>query len=231
MYIKKYNILFTSQPPEMASFWDGEAWKNLPALKVSRYRPESSTHQPDTQCKLLYDCDCIYGIFRVKDRNVRCVHEEFQSEVYKDSCVEFFVQPKDTGGYFNFEFNCGGAMLASYVTDPTRIGGRIREFTPLTPGDDVQVKRYSSLPSIVEPETAEPIVWFLGFSIPFAVLEKYAGKLTIDSGQVWRANFYKCGSETSMPHWASWTPLSELNFHLPANFGKIQFAPKSLSTD
>ncbi len=224
--MKKYKVIFAKQPPEMDSLWDGAVWKNMPALDISCYRPESGLHRPETQAKLLYDRECIYGIFRVNDQHVRSVHTGFQSEVFKDSCVEFFVQPKATGGYFNFEFNCGGALLASYITDPTRIAGKVREFIALTPEDDLQIKRYHNLPRIVEPEITGPIVWFLGFSIPFAILGKYAGTLDAVSGQVWRANFYKCGNDTSLPHWGSWSPLRELNFHLPENFGEIHFAPQ-----
>lgn len=226
MDTKKYVITFTSRPPAIDGPWDSTAWKDVPALEVACYRKESSKHRPRTGCKLLYDLDCIYGIFRVEDEYVRCVHTEFQSEVYKDSCVEFFVQPKGTGNYFNFEFNCGGALLASHVTDPTRIAGRVKEFTPLEPIDDLQIKRYHSLPRIVEPEINHPVTWFLGFSIPFAVLEKYAGISAPAGGDIWRANFYKCGNETSHPHWGSWSPVHELNFHLPADFGEIEFIPR-----
>lgn len=140
---------------------------------------------------MLYDRYFIYGIFRVEDQHVRCVRTGFQSAVYKDSCVEFFVQPKAAKGYFNFEFNCGGALLASYVTDPTRIAGTVSEFTPLAPDDDLQIKRYHSLPKTVEPEMTRQVIWFLKFTIPFAVLEKYIGHLTEVSGHIWRANFYK----------------------------------------
>ena len=225
MGAQKYTVLIAKQPPDINSLWDGAAWENIPELEVSHYRNEGSAHRPGTQCKLLYDQDRIYGIFRVEDKHVRCVHTGFQSEVYKDSCVEFFVQPRATGGYFNFEFNCGGALLASYITDPTRIAGKVREFIPLTPEDDLQIKRYSNLPPIVEPEITRQITWFLGFSSPFAVMEKHIGALVEADRKEWRANFYKCGNETSQPHWASWSPLSELNFHLPADFGKIQFMP------
>lgn len=225
MLMKEYKIKFANQPPEMRNLWEGKAWRNIPALKISSYRPESSPHHPETQCKLLYDEKNIYGIFRVDDKYVRSLHTEFQSPVYTDSCVEFFIQPKNSKGYFNFEFNCGGALLASFVTDPTRIGGSVRECTSLTPDDNFQIKRQSSLPRTVNPEITENIVWHLEFSIPFAVLEKYAGSLRNTGGQVWRANFYKCGNETSHPHWGSWAELSGLNFHLPADFGKIHFLP------
>lgn len=59
---------------------------------------------------------------------------------------------------------------------------------------------------------------------PFALLEKYAGVFEEIGGQAWKANFYKCGSETSHPHWGSWSAIDALNFHLPAKFGDIRFA-------
>jgi len=87
----------------------------------------------------------------------------------------------------------------------------------------VQIRRYASLSSVVEPEISTPLVWTLEFSIPFAVLEKHVWPLGNIQEQVWRANFYKCGNETSHPHWASWAPLSARNFHDPASFGQIEF--------
>jgi hypothetical protein len=159
----------------------------------------------------------------VEDQYVRCIHPRFQSDVWKDSCVEFFVRPKNGEGYFNFEFNCGGALLAAYVTDPTRAGCSLKKYIPLTPDDDQQIQRYASLTPIVEPEITKPVVWTLEFSIPLIVLEKYVGQIGTLKEKIWHANFYKCGNETSRPHWASWTPLSARNFHDPSSFGQIEF--------
>ena len=223
MNIKHYTVLLTNQPPEMQGLWDGFVWQNVPALEVGNFRPESSKHRPRTRCKLLYDRERLYGIFRVDDQYVFCVNTGFQTDVYKDSCVELFLQPKSNGGYLNFEFNCGGALLASYVIDPTRVDGRVKQYTPLSPDDDRKIIRYSNLPRIVEPEITTKQIWFLEFSIPFAALEKYVGALGDISGQTWQCNFYKCGNETSHPHWGAWSEVNELNFHLPACFGSIQF--------
>ncbi len=41
-------------------------------------------------------------------------------------------------------------------------------------------------------------------TIPFAVMEPYVGPIPDATGQAWRGNFFKCGSEISHPHWASW---------------------------
>ena len=223
MNIKTYTVSVTKLPPEMHGLWDGAVWQNVPSLELSDFRPEGSAHRPQTLCKLLYDQEKLYGIFRVDDQYVRCVNTGFQADVYKDSCVELFLQPKASGGYFNFEFNCGGALLASYITDPTRIGGRVKQYSPLTPADDRQIRRYHNLPDVVEPEITHKQIWFLEFSIPFAALAKYAGPFKEISGQTWRGNFYKCGNETSHPHWGAWSPITSRNFHLPASFGSIQF--------
>jgi hypothetical protein len=223
METKHYTILFTKRRPDGQCLWEGSVWEKAITLAVDCFRSESSAHRPQTFCKLLYTQKRIYGIFRVEDQFIRCIHAGFQADVYKDSCVEFFVQPKEGGGYFNFEFNCGGALCASYVTDPARVAGRVKEFLPLTVDDERQILRYASLPTIVDPEIETKLVWYLEFSIPIALLEKYTGQLGQIKGQRWRANFYKCGDETSHPHWASWAPLAARNFHAPACFGSICF--------
>ena len=55
------------------------------------------------------------------------------------------------------------------------------------------------------------------------MLARYSGPLGTLAGRAWRANFYKCGDQTSHPHWAAWSPVDELNFHLPRCFGTIAF--------
>ena len=215
----------TAFPPESARNWNGPRWRETPSLVVGCFRPEGTSHRPYVTCKMLYDESHLYGLFLVEDRFVRCVHTGFQAPVYEDSCVEFFVEPRPGKGYFNFEFNCGGAMLASYVTDPARIGRQVAEARPLSPEEGQQVTIYASLPSVIEPELAYEVTWSLGFSIPFALLEGYLGSLGELEGQEWRGNLYKCGNKTSHPHWASWAPLSDRNFHAPQDFGTLLFAP------
>jgi hypothetical protein len=220
---KEYSIDRIVTKPEMKGLWDGPAWRHVPSLDVAEFRPESSSHRPRTRCKLLYSPHTIHGIFRVEDKYVRCLHNGFQSDVWKDSCVECFLQPNPSRGYFNFEFNCGGAMLASYVTDPTRVAGKVSGTLPFSIEECKAISIYHSLPDVVDPEVPEQTDWRLEFSIPLKLMEAYVGPIAPLRGQAWRANFYKCGNETSHPHWASWSPIEELNFHLPRNFGSITF--------
>jgi hypothetical protein len=128
----QYNVHRAVLLPEFEGKWDSPAWKQAERAELTHFRPEGSDHRPKTSAKLLYDRTGIFGLFRVQDRYVRSVHTEYQSPVYRDSCVEFFIQPKPHKGYFNFEFNCGGALLSSYITDSTRVPGGFRDLTNLS---------------------------------------------------------------------------------------------------
>jgi len=203
--------------------WDGPAWNPTKILSAAAFRPESADHRPLTEARLGYQAGFLHGMFKVQDQYVRCVHTRFQDHTHLDSCVELFVQPKPGMGYFNFEFNCGGCLAVFYITDHTRTPDGFAAFTYLTPEDISTLKVYPSLPPVVEPEIASPLTWTLGFSIPTNALERYIGELGPLSGQTWRANVYKCGDQTSQPHWAAWAPVTELNFHQPNDFGIFSF--------
>jgi hypothetical protein len=218
-----YTVHRAEPPPHLADRWDDEPWRDVPSLPVAHFRPEGSAHRPRTRVKLVFDNEALYGLFRIADRFIRCVHSGFQAPVYKDSCVEFFVQPRPDRGYFNFEFNCGGALLASYITDSQRTEDGFAAWQPLRPEEGARIGVESSLPAIVEPEIRVPRTWQLAFRIPLDLLAAYGGPLTAPAGCVWRANFYKCGDATSHPHWAAWQPVTALNFHLPQCFGRLCF--------
>ena len=219
----QYIVRSAAVKPDLTGHWDGPAWDQAETLELIHFRPEGSDHKPKTSVRLLYNSSGIFGIFRIEDHYVRSIHTKYLSPVYKDSCVEFFVKPKQDKGYFNFEFNCGGALLCTYIVDPTRTPEGFRDFLKLSEEDGKQILIYHSMPDIVELEITEAVTWFLEFFIPFSLLEQYVGSIGNVSNQSWHANFYKCGDETSHPHWASWTPLPEKNFHMPECFGTLSF--------
>ena len=222
---RPYDLYPAHQRPEFEGLWDGAAWSGVPVLKIDQFRPESSAHRPVARAKLLYSMEGLYGLYQVQDRYVRCVHRRYQDPVFKDSCVEFFVQPRSDKGYFNFEFNCGGSLRAFYIEDPTRTSAGFKAFSCLTKQDGRQVRIYHSLPSLMEPEREDPVTWHLEFHIPLNLLEKYLGSVETHPGVTWRANLFKCADQTSHPHWAAWSAVNALNFHLPECFGAIRFMP------
>jgi len=201
----------------------GAAWAGAETITINHFRPEGSDHRPRTTLRLLHSGRTIHGLFEVEDCYVRSRYLNYGDPVYRDSCVEIFLQPKGAGGYFNFEFNAGGVFLCFFITDPARVAGAFKEYVRPGARDMAGVRVRGSLPRTVEPEAASPMTWWLAFAIPVPALEKFAGPLGDLSGQTWRGNAYKCGNETSHPHWGAWAPVDALNFHLPHCFGELAF--------
>ena len=115
-------------------------------------------------------------------------------------------------------------MLCHYVINHNReTNGPMKEFKVIDTVLAEKVKIFHSLPEIVDPEITAPTTWFLEFKIPFSILEEYCGPIGNVAGTEWRANLYKCGDKTSHPHWASWAPITKLNFHLPDCFVPVVF--------
>src|SRR5690348_1049325 len=104
-----YIIRAATTLPGLDPDWHDPLWAQAETLEIAQFRPESSPHRPRTFARLLHEPRGIHGLFQVHDRYVRCLRTNYHDAVWKDSCVEFFAQPKPDRGYFNFEFNCGGA--------------------------------------------------------------------------------------------------------------------------
>lgn len=197
-------------------------WNLCESVEIASFHPRSSDHRPATRTRVFATPEAIHVHFHVKDRYVRSVATQYQDMVCRDSCVEFFWQPKDDGRYFNFEFNCGGAMLLYHIRDAR---GEELIYDEVAPEHAREIQILTTMPRATPVEITEPLEWQLAARIPFRALEPYMGPFAPTKGMSTRGNFYKCGSECSHPHWAAWAPTGEnLNFHQPAKFGELVFA-------
>jgi hypothetical protein len=138
--------------------------------------------------------------------------------VYKNSCVEFFVNPNSDKDdrYLNFEINAAGTLLLGLGVNRH---GRKRFI----------IENFKELFNIKSSVTKENLAdykgdyWTVEYSIPFTFLEEIYGKLDMTSGHRLEANFYKCGDETKYPHYGCWNKLEnkELDFHRSEYFGDL----------
>jgi hypothetical protein len=221
--VQETSIHHIETEPPLNGDWNHPCWSVSETIDVDQFRHESSNHRPTTRVRILYSKVGLHLIFRVEDQYVRSVQTMLNSAVCTDSCIEFFVKPRDDSGYLNFEINCGGALHASYIRDHTRTKAGFADITALSESDAALIGIYHSMPSTVDPEITRPTSWVNQLFIPFEVLANYVGPLGSIPGQRWRGNFYKCGDHTSHPHWAAWSPVSALNFHDPSCFGQLAF--------
>ncbi|MFC1461154.1 carbohydrate-binding family 9-like protein [Verrucomicrobiota bacterium] len=220
----EYMIRKATERPSLKGQWDEPAWQRAQVVTLDCFLKESSEHHPRVEARVTYWEDSLFVLFRVFDKYVRSTRTDYQSRVCEDSCVEFFVRPCPEKGYFTFEINCGGAMLLYYIEDATRLDNGFAEYSQVPRKLADQIDIYHSLPDIVDPEKEDDLEWTVEYSVPFRFFESYVGRIRDVSGRTWHGNFYKCASDSSHPHWASWAPLrGEFNFHVPDCFAPLRF--------
>ena len=220
--VNKYAVKYFNGSFQLAADWDNEQWKNILPLSLTNTLINRPSFLPRTEVKIMYNEENIYGIFKVEDKFIRSVNSEINSPVSNDSCVEFFFTPETdtTLGYFNLEINAGGTPLIRYQKKQNI--GKV-EFD-IEDIKNIQIAH--SLPNIVEPEIIVLTTWTVEYQIPIKVLGKYFKIMKPKSGVKWRANFYKCGNNTSNPHYLTWNKVNHPtpNFHMPEFFGEIEFS-------
>ena len=218
-------------PSSLDAAWQGAEWSRAQTLGVDRFHEKPDALYPKTQARLLHDDAGIHVFFRVEDRYVRSVTTTYQGPVYRDACVEFFMEPDVKRGYLNMETNAGGTLLMKYH-DPNGPPGA--EQSPpgfmlvLVPWEKAQhVRIHHSLPKVIDPEIPTAVIWYVQYYVPFEVLETYFGSLRPVSGRTWRANFFKISMDNSHPHRATWSPIPPeartAGFHQPKFFSPIRF--------
>lgn len=173
---------------------------------------EQFPYAPLSTFTIAHSGTSIYIDFFTRCNYLRAENYADQSPVSQDSCVEVFISPTCDNHYWNFEFNCIGTINASHRSErnnPTR----------LTAAELARIKRVPSCGNRPFREMEGIFAWSLLVSIPLDLMDvKYQGKpLEL------AANFYKCASATSAPHYLSWNPIQSdvPNFHRTDCFGRI----------
>lgn len=217
----RYDVV--PSPTGQALLMNADRWSDIPPLTIGSFHEKSSDHRPHTKARLTYHPGGLSLLITAQDRYVVCRQTGFQSLTSSDTCAEFFVQPAGTPGYFNFEINCGGALLLYYIIDPTPAPPAFfRTFTPVSSELGEQVMIEHTAPRVIDPEITDPYSWSICCQIPYNVL--HAMVSPPKPGDIWLGNFFKAGGNSSHPHWASWSPIGEkLRFHQPQFFGQLVF--------
>ena len=152
----------------------------------------------------------------VQEPQVIAVNKGFNSSVWEDSCVEFFISLEGDENYYNFEFSAIGTVLGAYGPDRNK-----RIWSPEDVLEQIQVNPSLGQEAIENLEG--DIQWELDIVLPLQVFCHH--ELSDIAGKKARANFYKCGDKLKKPHFLSWSPVltPEPNFHCPQFFGDLEF--------
>ncbi len=190
--------------------------KRMIPLYIEKYLWVENNYRPKVEIRLGYSEKYIYLYYKVFEKEIVATYTEINNPVYKNSCVEFFINlfPSTTDEYFNFEINAIGTPYVAF-------GDKSKRKT-LTEKDILKIPILSSLhkPFV---GTINNDFWEITFAIPIGLLEFYYRKKFNKSKAT--ANFYKCGDDTRYKHYGVWSEIltEKPNFHLPEYFGELVF--------
>lgn len=175
---------------------------------------------PITAVDVAYSDKGLYLRFYSRGKGLRAQMANDGDRVHQDSCVEAFMKFPDDERYYNFEFNCIGTCDASYRLSR-------EDSKPLTIEQYALIERVSSERRDTLFERPNGV-----FSFTVSVLirfELFGLRSVEELPEYLLANFYKCGDQTTAPHFGSWQPIDtpEPDFHRPEFFAPIYFGERS----
>jgi len=175
----------------------------------------SYAYKPVVKFKIAYCQNQIWLKFSVSEDTVRAKETKVNGAVCKDSCVEFFFSPNKDGSYYNFEFNCVGVPHVGYNS--------VKNKLLIDPENIKLIRVKSSLGKQPFEEKIGGYHWEMMVVIPKECFV-YDNDLEL-KGLNATANFYKCGDETSTPHYLTWNPVGtkDPDYHQPKYFGELLF--------
>lgn len=173
--------------------------------------------QPKISFRIAYAKNIIFLKFYVEENRVSAKRTQINSEIHRDSCVEFFFDPDQTGSYYNLEINAIGTVHLAYGDERNN-----RIFIPshiISNG----IRTYSTLGKEPCESNEDSCAWEMLVCISSSVFF-YHPALVLEGLEA-RGNFYKCFDDAKEKHYLSWNPVEtkKPDFHKPGFFGVIQF--------
>ena len=177
-----------------------KSWDMAEIAEVNCINWKEFSWKPNTYARVLYSDYGLHIKLVTDEQNLFVSRREQNSDVSKDSCMEFFIRPcMSDERYLNFEINPFGTMYLGvrYNRDNKELIALPREYF------DVQ--------SVVSDKE-----WVVAFNIPFEFIDKIFG--VHDDKML--GNIYKCGEDTEIEHYVTYYPISsaEPDFHRPECF-------------
>lgn len=192
-----------------ASYNDAD-WENVPIAEISHYGWIDGYNVGAYAQVIIIDDIGFVARLSSDEKNPLALKHEFFDDVCCDSCLEFFASFDNTCvDYLNVEMNSIGTSNVS-------LGPDRYERVKLT---DIIEKPFP-VRSVVREDG-----WSATAFITFDNLERIYGikKDVFAHGYSFKGNFYKCGDETEIPHYAMWNPVEteEPDYHRPEYFGTL----------
>lgn len=166
-------------------------------------------------CVIAYTDKAILLQYQISEPYLNA-SSDINGDIHKDSCVEFFLAPDNTGNYYNMEFNCLGVCKIGYGAERDNrslIDERLIE----------NIRSHTTICSTVL-NSEKFYIWEMTLVIPNETL-CFNKDISLKKRTV-TGNFYKCGDSLPEPHYLSWNMIEaeKPDFHQKEFFGCLVFA-------
>lgn len=183
-------------------------WSFIDAVSIDD-PAEPTDANVSAKAQLCYDDAALYVRLSAQEEHIRAELTGPADEVCEDSCLEFFFSPVcDDPRYINIECNPNGCLYVGVGPNAENLTRLMPDEHPITP----KAKRI-------------PGGWETVYTVPYCFIRRHFPDFSPASGYKMRANFYKCGDFTVIPHYLCWSPvpMQPFAFHNPDYFGMIVF--------
>ena len=190
------------------AFPEEHAWDVAPAIRFSAdWQGKNADAQRATEVRLLWNAELLFMRFEARYRTIT-VFEDAEGSGRRDQlwdrdvCEAFLQPPGATGrNYKEFEVAPNGFWI-----DLDIVEGKKQDFA-------------SGLRRSVSVDQAAK-TWRAVLGLPIGrIVERF------ESGQVWRANFFRVEGQEEPRFYSAWRPTHtpRPNFHVPEAFGALVF--------
>lgn len=92
-----------------------EAFAAVPEHRIDTLNwRDSFPYAPDVRFRIFHNGKTLFLQYDVAEKYTAALEAVDGNEVYKDSCVEFFMRVDGEHSYYNFEWNAAGTMYMTY---------------------------------------------------------------------------------------------------------------------
>jgi hypothetical protein len=197
-----------------------ENWNHTEWIELTQRTNHDNVEGWLSKFKVLYSDTGLYVLFHSEDEILNATFEEHFKELWREDVVEVFLWPDETEPvYFEYELSPLNYELPILVHNNE---GDLIHWIPFDHSyrGDRKTRHKTSVQGGTKESSAEINSWRGEMYIPFELLRPLKNNFP-ESGNKWRANFYRIDYDHGPTHW-SWQPY-ETNFHDYKNFGILIF--------
>jgi hypothetical protein len=185
-------------------------WSAIPTLCID-CDTRNSNAGVQAWAQIAYNEEGLQVHLKAQEAHIRSEESGPTARTWEDSCLEFFFSPDPAETrYINVEAIPSGSFFLGIAGDQKNLLRLL-----LVNNKEYFVPRVEFFDG----------GWEVYYTLTYTLIRCLFPHFDPQPGQTMRANCYKCGDKTVVPHWLAWNPLDlpPQKFHAPVNFGTMIF--------